>query len=78
MKLACSLVKYCSILGLLLFISPPVFGLRGENAVGPLLPFISLNDLLLDFLLNLLYLTQLACLMLEVLLIGSFLKFSIC
>ena len=38
--------------------------------VGPFLSFISLNDLLSDFLLNLLYLTQLVCLMLGVLLIA--------
>ena len=72
MKLACSLVKYCPILDLLWFISPPILGLRGKNAVGPFLPFISLNDSLLDFLLNLLCLTQLVCWMLEVLLIFHF------
>ena len=70
--MACSLVKYCPILGLLSFISPPIMALRGKNAVGPFLPFISLNDSLSDFLLNLLYLTQLACLTLGVLLIAHF------
>ena len=69
-KLACSPVKYCPILGLLSFISPPILGLRGKDAVGPFLPFISLNDSLSDFLLNLLYLIQVACFMLEVLLIA--------
>ena len=71
-KLAYSLVKYCPILGLLPFISPPILGLRGKNVVGPFLHFISLNDLLSDFLLNLLYLTLLVCLMLRVLLIVHF------
>ena len=36
-------------LGLLSFTCPPILGLRGKNAVGSFLPFISLNDLLLDF-----------------------------
>ena len=71
-KLACSHIKYCPILGVLSFISPPILGLRGKNVVGPFLPFISLNDSLLDFLLNLLYLTQLGCLMLRVLLSAHF------
>ena len=71
-KLACFLVKYCPILGLLSFISPPILELRGTNVVGPFLPFISLNDSLSDFLLTLLYLAQLVCLMLGVLLIVHF------
>ena len=48
-KIGLSLVKYCPMLGLLLFTCPPILGLRGKNAVGPFLPFRHLNDLLLDF-----------------------------
>ena len=76
MKLACSLVKYFPILGLLLFISLPILWQRGKNVVGPFLPFISLNDSFLDFLLNLLYLAQLAYFMLEGLLIAHLLNLA--
>ena len=56
----------------MLFVSPPILGLRGKNAVGPFLPFMNLNDLLSDFPLNILCLTQFVCLMLGVLLIAHF------
>ena len=72
MKLAWSFVKCWPILGLLWFISPPIWGLRGKNVVGSFLPSMGLNDLLLDFLLNLLCLSQHVCLMLELLLIVHF------
>ena len=53
--LACSSGKYQLSLGLLLFICPPILGLRGKNVVGSFLPVISLNVLVLNFLQNLLY-----------------------
>ena len=37
---------------LLLFTCAPNLGLRGKNGVGQFLPFVSLNELLLDFPLN--------------------------
>ena len=52
MYLVCSLVRNCPMLGQLLFTYPPILELRGKNAVGPFLPFISVKDLLLDFLLD--------------------------
>ena len=75
-KLACSLVKYCPIPGVVSFISPPILGLRGKNVVVPFLPFIHLNDSLFDFLLNLPYLSQLVCLTLGVLLIAHLLNLT--
>ena len=50
--LACSSVKYQLLLGLLIFICPPILVLRGKNVVGSFLHFISLNVLVLDYLLN--------------------------
>ena len=66
-KLACSCLKYCPLLGWSLFISPPTLGLRGKNVVKPFLPLRSLNDLLSDFVLNLLYCNHLVHLTLGVL-----------
>ena len=60
--------QYSPMLGLSLFTSPPILGLRGKNVVRPFLPFISLNDLLADFPLNILYLNHLTCLTLGLLL----------
>ena len=53
--LACSSVKYWLSLGLLQFTYPPTLVLKGKNMVGLFLPFISLNVLVLDYLLNICY-----------------------
>ena len=60
----------------MLFVSPPILGLRGKNVAGQFLSSVSLNDLLSDFLQSLLYLTQLVCLTLGVSLIVHFLNLA--